>query len=81
MVEVDHYEDISHEGLEHSGSIGKSHQHDQELKKAILCSEGCFPLVAGCNMNIVVASMGVELGVDLCTAHWLRRFMMSEIGY
>ena len=51
-----------HEGLEHSGSIGKSHQHDQELEGAITCSEGCLPLVAHCNVNIVVASAEVELG-------------------
>jgi len=28
-------------------------------------SEGCLPLVACCDANIVVASMEVELGVDL----------------
>ena len=64
-----------HEGLEHSGSIGKSHQHDQELKGAIVCLEGCLPLVACCDMNIVVASTEVELGVDLCTAQ-----LVEEIG-
>jgi len=39
VVEVDHYKDISHvsedvihEGLERSGSIGESHRHIQEFK-------------------------------------------------
>jgi len=49
-------------------SIGKSHWHDQELEGAISCSEGCLPLMAHCDANIVVASMEVELGVDLCAA-------------
>jgi len=40
-----------------------------------MCSEGCLPLVAHCDMNIVVASMEVELGVDLCAAQ-----LVEEIG-
>jgi len=64
-----------HEGLEHSGSIGKSHQHDQELKGAIVCLEGCLPLMASCDTNIVVANVEVEVGVDLCTAQ-----LVKEIG-
>src|SRR5882724_9732130 len=38
-------------------------------------SEGCLPLVAHCNVNIVVASMEVELGVDLHTAQ-----LVKEVG-
>ena len=41
----------------------KSLQHDQELKGAISHLEGCLPLMASCDVNIVVASMEVELGV------------------
>jgi len=66
IIKVDHYEDISHvsedvvhEGLECSGSIGKSHWHDQELEGAVTRSEGCLPLMAHCDANIVVASMEV----------------------
>ena len=33
-----------------------------------MCLEGCFPLMASCDAKIVVASMEVKLGVDLCTA-------------
>src|SRR5882724_5331305 len=62
-----------HEGLECSRSIGKSCQQDQELKGAIVCSEGCLPLMAGCGTNIVVASMEVELGVDLCTSQLVEK--------
>jgi len=65
-------EDVVHEGLKCSGRIGKSHQHDQELKGAASCSEGCLPLMAGCDMNIVVASMEVELGVDFCVAQLVK---------
>jgi len=38
-------------------------------------SEGCLPLVAHCDVNIVVASMEVELGVDLHTAQ-----LVKEVG-
>ena len=37
--------------------------------------EGCLPLVASCNANIVVTSMEVELGVDLGTAQ-----LFKEVG-
>jgi len=66
---------VVHEGLERSGCIGEPHQHDQELKGAIACSEGCLPLVAHCDVNIVVASTEVELGVDLCAAQ-----LVEEVG-
>jgi len=42
--------------------------------------EGCLPLMAGCNVNIVVASMRVEL-VDLCVPSCSRRLVMSGIRY
>ena len=82
VIEVDYYEDISHvsedvvhEGLEHSRCISEPHQHDQELKGAIACSEGCLPLITCCDMNIIVARMEVNLGVDLRTAQ-----LVEEIG-
>src|SRR5882724_13153681 len=37
--------------------------------------EGCLPLVAHCDVNIIVASVEVELGVDLCTAQ-----LVKEVG-
>src|SRR5882724_268648 len=63
------------EGLECSGSIGKSHWHDQELKGAITDSEGCLPLMACCDANIVVSSVEVKHGVGLCIAQ-----LVEEIG-
>jgi len=82
IIEVYHYKDISHvledvvhKGLKCSGSIGESHQHDQEFEGAIVHPEGCFPLMACCDTNIVVASMEVELGVDLCAAQ-----LVEEVG-
>src|SRR5882724_9557919 len=82
VIEVDHYKDVSHvledvghEGLECSGGIGKSHWHYQEIKGAIAHSESCLPLMACCDVNIVVASTEVEFGVDLCTAQ-----LVEEIG-
>src|SRR5882724_1776018 len=82
VIKVDHYEDISHvsedmvhEGLERSGSIGEPHRHDQEFEGAIACPEGCFPLMARCAPNIVVASTKVELSVDLCAAQ-----LVEEVG-
>src|SRR5882724_11256416 len=82
IIEVYHYEDVSHvledvvhKGLERSGSIGESHRHDQEFEGAIARPEGCFPLMARCDTNIVVASLEVELGVDLCAAQ-----LVKEVG-
>src|SRR5882672_6927383 len=82
IVEVDHYEDVSHvsedmihEGLEHSGSICESHRHNQEFEGAISGAKGCFPLVASGDVHIVVASAQVELGVDLGTAK-----LVKEVG-
>jgi len=49
-----------HGGLEHDRSIGEPHWHDQELEGAIMHSEGCLPLMSGCDMNIVVARMEVK---------------------
>ena len=40
-----------------------------------MCSEGCLPLVACCNANVVVASMEVKLGLDLCAAQ-----VVEEVG-
>jgi len=40
-----------------------------------MCSEGCLPLVACCDTNIVVASTEVKLGVDLCAAQ-----LVEEVG-
>ena len=64
-----------HKGLEHSRNIGEPHWHDQELEGAIVRSEGCLPLVASCDANIVVASMEVKLGVDLRAAQ-----LVEEVG-
>src|SRR5882672_9981396 len=82
IVEVDHYEDVSHvledmihEGLECSRGIGESHGHNQEFEGAILGSEGCFQLMASSNMHVVVASVQVEFGVDLGAAE-----LVQEVG-
>src|SRR5882672_2676299 len=82
IVEVDHYKDIRHvskyvihKGLERSGSIGESHRHNQEFKRAISGAKGCLPLMASCDAHVVVASAQVELGVDLGTAE-----LVKEIG-
>jgi len=44
-------------------------------------SEGCLPLVACSDVNIIVASTEVELGVDPHTASWSRRLVTKWIGY
>src|SRR5467141_5281895 len=82
IVEVDHYEDVSHvsedmvhEGLECSGRIGEPHGHNQEFKRAISGAKCCLPLMASGDANIVVASPQVKLGVDLGTAE-----LVKEIG-
>src|SRR5467141_5148160 len=82
IVEVDHYEDVSHvsedvihEGLERSRSIGESNRHNQEFERAILGVKCCVPLMARGDANIVVASPQVELSVDLGTAK-----LVKEVG-
>src|SRR5712664_4266947 len=82
IIEVDHYEDVSHvsedmihESLERSRSIGESHGHNQEFERAILGAKHCLPLMASGYANIVVASPQVKLGVDLGTAE-----LVKEIG-
>src|SRR5882672_9577164 len=82
IVEVDHYKDVSHvsedvihEGLERSGSIGESHGHNQEFERAISGAKCCLPLMASSDANIVVASPQVELSVDLGTAK-----LVKEVG-
>ena len=82
IVEVDHYEDVSHvsedvihEGLECSRRIGEPHGHNQEFERAILGAKCCLPLMASGDVNIVVAGPQVELGVDLGTAE-----LVKEIG-
>ena len=79
VIEVDHYKDISHvsENMVHkclkcSGCIGESHGHDQELERAVSGSEGCLPLVASHDVDIVIAGAKVELGVDLCIAKLVK---------
>ena len=54
-----------HKGLEHSGCVGESHWHNQELKGAITDTKGCLPLMASHNVNIVITSVQIELSVDL----------------
>src|SRR5882724_10653148 len=48
-----------------SRHIGESHWHNQELKGAKMGVKGCLPLVATCDVNIVIASMQIELAVDI----------------
>src|SRR5467141_1522912 len=82
IVEVDHYEDVSHvsenmihESMERSGSIGESHGHNQEFERAISGAKCCLPLMASSYTNVVVASAQVEFSVDLGTAE-----LVEEIG-
>src|SRR5882672_5455176 len=82
IVEVDHYkdvihvsEDMVHEGLECSGSIGEPHGHNQEFEGAISGAKCCLPLMASGDTNIVVAGPQVKLGVDLGTAE-----LVQEVG-
>ena len=53
---------------------GTNRDNNQEFEGAITHSEGCLPLMAHCDTNIVVASMKVKLCIDLCTAQ------LVEIG-
>src|SRR5467141_473140 len=43
--------------------------------------KGCLPLMASGNAHVVVASVQVELGVDLATAELVKELVTSRIGY
>src|SRR5712664_151807 len=82
IVEVDHYEDVSHvsedvihEGLKCSRSIGQAHGHNQEIEGAISGAKGCLQLVTSGNANIVVARVQFELCVDLGASK-----LVQEVG-
>jgi hypothetical protein len=60
------FEDIVHERLESSQSVGEAKRHNIILKAAELTVEGSFPLVALAYVHQMVCVRKVEARVDAC---------------
>ena len=54
-------EGVIHESLERSRRVAKAEEHDSGFKKSFVCDEGCFPLVAVFDADIVVSPTNIEL--------------------
>src|SRR5215471_7504034 len=55
-------ENIVHHRLEGGRTVGESKEHDQGLKKTMICPKSCFPLVSRFNANIIESPTNVKLG-------------------
>src|ERR1700761_7688800 len=55
-------EDVVHEVLEGSGSVGKSHRENEEFEGAIASTKCSFPLFSRSHLDVVVAVPEVDLG-------------------
>ena len=55
-------EGVVHESLERCWGVGKSEEHYSWFKKSLVHDEGSFPLVAICDVNIVIPPVDIELG-------------------
>ena len=52
--------------------ISQPERYDEIFKRPISCSEGCLPLMARCNSNVIEPSMKIEFGIDVCTFKLVR---------
>ena len=71
IVQIDYHifvkdvrEDAVHITLESSRSIGEAEVHDHKIKGTIMSSEGGFPFITRSDVDEVVGTMEVNLGVD-----------------
>ena len=71
IIQIDYHifvedvrEDAVHITLESSGSVGEAEVHDHKIKGSIMSSEGGFPFITGSNVDEVVGTTEVNLGVD-----------------
>jgi hypothetical protein len=55
-------EDLIHHSLEGGWTIGETKVQHKWLKEAAICVEGCLPLVALSDTDIIVSPVHVELG-------------------
>ena len=55
------------------GGVGHSEEHDSRFIESLVGNEGCFPLVAFLDMNIVVPPLYVKLGENLCILEFINQ--------
>jgi hypothetical protein len=55
-----------HQCLESGGRVGEPEEHDTGFEKTLVCNEGCLSFIAFFDSDVVVASMNIKLGEDLC---------------
>jgi hypothetical protein len=58
---------VIHEVLELCRGIGHAHGHDEPLIGAILCAESCKPLIAFSDLDVVIAIVKVDFGINCGT--------------
>ena len=58
-------EDVVHEALKSSRSIGKCERHDIPFKRSVASAEGGFPFIALVDPDKVVSVLQIDLGIDL----------------
>jgi hypothetical protein len=74
VIEIDCYfafsnqicEDGIHQCLESGGQVGEPEEHDVRLEKTLVGNEGCLPLIAFFDLDIMVAPMNIKLDEDFC---------------
>ena len=55
-------EGVVHESLECGGGVAETKEYHCGFEESFVCDEGCFPLVAVLNMDIVVSPTNIKLG-------------------
>src|SRR6267154_3607462 len=54
-----------HYGLESGWRISESKEHNSGLKESSVCLEGCFPLIAIFDANIIISPSHIEFSEPL----------------
>jgi hypothetical protein len=55
---------VIHEVLELCGGIGHAHGHNKPLVGAVPCAESCKPLMAFGDLDVVIAIVKVDFGIN-----------------
>ena len=55
-------EGVVHESLEYGGGVVKAKEHDCQFEESFVCDEGCLPLMAIFNADIIVPPLNIEFG-------------------
>ena len=71
VVQICHAKDIQvfaqnliHPSLERRWYIGQPKRHDAVLVQSVPGSQGCFPFVSCCDLQVVIGVSDIEFSVD-----------------